>query len=645
MLRISLIAIIGASALGIGGASNLLQSQNSAAQQSHNADSKPVAVINSAYPMHPLFGETHLHTMNSGDAAVSGTRVTPEEAIRFGRGDEIVSSSGIKAKLARPLDFIQVSDHSELIGTGAEIYKGNPLYLEDPTLKRWHDAMSGPFAGALTAMREVTEAFSQGRLPAPLLNPEIAVPILHSVWSNYLAVTDRYNRPGKYTVLAAFEFTSTPRGDNMHRIVMFRDGADKVGKVLPFTSLESRDPAKLWDYMQNYETATGGKVLAIPHNPNLSNGRMFALTDFSGNQFTAEYAARRQRWEPLLEVVQAKGDSETHPFLSPNDEFADFGKSGWDIGNLDLSNAKKPEMLASEYAREALKRGILIEEKLGVNPFKFGMIGAGDLHTGLSTQDESNFMGETAAGEPSAGRSSVNEVRGANLKREGWQSLGGSLAGVWATSNTREAIFDAMKRREVYATTGTRMSVRVFGGFGFSARDFRGDWVRTGYTRGVPMGGTLQANARHAPAFMIDALKDANGANLDRVQVVKGWVDSEGQTHERVFNVAWSNPNRRKIDNNGNIPSVGDTVDIARATYRNTIGAPSLRTVWSDPTYNPSQRAFYYVRVLEIPTPRWPSYDAVRFNSGRPANAILKSQERAYSSPIWISRNDGTKAN
>ncbi|KAF0183621.1 MAG: hypothetical protein FD163_2341 [Hyphomonadaceae bacterium] len=618
-------------------------SYNYAAPHRHAANdarpkAQPAPSQNNQYLARPLFGETHLHTINSGDAAVSGTRVTPEDAIRFGRGDEVTSSSGQKAKLARPLDFIQVSDHAELIGTGAEIYNGNSEYMKDPTLRRWNAAISGPFEGALAAMREVIEAFSQGRLPAILFDPSISGPIIRSVWSNYLSVVDRYNDPGKYTVLAAFEFTSTPRGDNLHRIVMFRDSAERVGKILPFSSLESRDPAKLWDYMQNYETSTGGQVLAIPHNPNLSNGKMFALTDFTGNEFTAEYALRRQRWEPLLEVVQAKGDSEAHQYLSPNDEFADFGKSGWDIGNLDLSVAKRPEMIASEYAREALKRGILLEQRLGVNPFKFGMIGASDIHTGLSTADENNFMGENAVGEPRAERATNVEIRGQGLKREGWQSLGGSLAAVWAISNTREAIFDAMKRREVYATTGTRMSVRVFGGFGFTARDFGNNWVRNGYLRGVPMGGTLDAgSSRQAPAFMIDALKDPDGANLDRVQMVKGWVDANGQTHEKIYNVAWSNPRVRRMTANGNIGAVGDTVNIANATYSNTIGAPNLRTLWVDPEYNPNQRAFYYVRVLEIPTPRWPAYDAVRFNLSLPPNAITKSQERAYTSPIWIS--------
>jgi hypothetical protein len=639
MKRNNLLLTIGLSALGILGAATLLRTKDVKAQATEATAPQTQAIgVNSPYPTRPFFGETHLHTMNSGDAVVGGTRVTPEMAIRFASGEEVTSSSGQKAKLSRPLDFVQVSDHSELIGTGVEIFRGNPLYMSDPTLRRWNEMINSAPDVRMRAMRELIGAFAQNQLPSKIFDPEIAGPVLRSVWNEYLSVTERYYQPGKFTTLAAFEYTSTPRGNNQHRIVMFRDGAEKVGRVLPFSSIESRNPAKLWEYMQNYETLTGGQVIAIPHNPNLSNGNMFALTDFDGQTFTAEYALLRQRWEPLLEVVQAKGDSEAHPYLSPNDEFASFGKAGWDIGNLDLSVAKTPDMYAGEYAREALKRGILMERRLGVNPFKFGMIGASDIHTGLSTSEENNYMGEFAAGEPSATRASRSETRGIGMQRQGWQSLSGALAAVWATANTREAIFDAMKRREVYATTGSRMSVRVFGGFGLTARDFRSDWVRNGYARGVPMGGTLEARAnQRAPSFMIDALKDPDGANLDRVQIVKGWVDANGTTHEKVYNAVWSNPRARKMSVNGNIPPVGDTVDVARATYTNTIGAATLRTVWTDPNFNPNQRAFYYVRVLEIPTPRWPAYDAVRFNYTLPTNVIAKSQERAYTSPIWVS--------
>lgn len=586
------------------------------------------------YPTHVYFGETHLHTINSGDAVMMGTRITPEDALRFGRGEKITSSTGVVAQLPRPLDFMVVSDHSELIGSGREILAGNPLLMADPTLRRWHDMMLGTRADAMKAARELIGAFSQGTMPAIMYDPATAKQIVGSVWQAHVATVERYNEPGKFTALMGYEYTSVPRGNNLHRIVIFRDGADKIAKTLPFSALESQNPEKLWAWFGNYEATTGGQVLAIPHNGNLSNGLMFSFADFDGKPMTADYARQRQKWEPLTEIVQAKGESEAHPFLSPNDEFADFGKAGWDIGNLDLSAPKTNDMYAGEYAREALKRGLLIEDRLGANPFKFGMIGAGDLHTGLSTSEQSNYMGETVRMEPGADRAMVAERRGP-ASRYAWQSLTTGLAAVWATSNTREGIFDAMERREVYATTGTRMSVRMFGGWDFRQSDFRSDWVKAGYARGVPMGGDLRPKTSAAPVFMISALKDAAGANLDRVQIVKGWVDKAGKAHERIFEVVWSSPGTRRIGRNGKLAPVGDTVDLATATYANSIGAPELRTVWRDPAFDPGQKAFYYARVLEIPTPRWPAYDAVRFGTKLAPEVIAKAQQRAYTSPIW----------
>ena len=588
----------------------------------------------SAYPTQVYFGETHLHTINSGDAVMMGTRITPEDALRFGRGEKIKSTTGVEAQLTRPLDFMVVSDHSELIGSGREILAGNPLLMADPTLKRWHDMMLGTRAESMKAARELIGAFSQGTMPPVMYDPATAKQIVGSVWQAHVATVERYNEPGRFTALMGYEYTSVPKGNNLHRIVIFRDGADKVSKIIPFSAMESQNPEKLWTYFANYEANSGGRVLAIPHNGNLSNGLMFSFADFDGKPMTAEYARLRQKWEPLTEVVQAKGDSESHPFLSTNDEFADFGKAGWDIGNLDLSTLKTNDMFAGEYAREALKRGLLLQAKLGVNPFKFGMIGAGDLHTGLATSEQNNHLGETVSLEPSADRGMRTEKRGA-VTRYGWQSLTAGLAAVWATSNTREGIFDAMRRREVYATSGTRMSVRMFGGWDFTASDFNKDWVKAGYARGVPMGGDLRPGKGKAPVFMINALKDSEGANLDRVQIVKGWVDKAGKAQERVFNVVWSDAKKRRVGKNGKLAPVGDTVDLRTATYANSIGAAELRTVWRDPDFNAKLKAFYYVRVLEIPTPRWPAYDAVRYGAKLGPEVILKAQQRAYSSPIW----------
>jgi hypothetical protein len=362
---------------------------------------------------------------------------------------------------------------------------------------------------------------------------------------------------------------------------------------------------------------------------------MFELTMPGGGPMTAEHARRRAAREPVVEMTQIKGDSEAHPFLSPNDEFAGFGVAGWELGDLAMAEGKSSGMFAGEYVREALKRGLLLEQQTGVNPYKFGLIGSTDSHTALATGDEDNFFGKHTGTEPSAQRALVAQNLGTRQGRFGWHYLAGGYAAVWAKANTRAAIFDALARREVYATTGSRMTVRVFAGWDFTQKDMQGDWIRAGYTHGVPMGGELAAKADAGkPALMISALKDPIGANLDRVQVVKGWVDRAGKSHEKVFDVVWSDMDKRKpVD--GKVPSVGDTVDVATATYKNTIGAATLSTVWTDPEFDPKLRAFYYIRVIEIPTPSWPAFDALRFKLTLTPDVRVKQQERAYTSPIW----------
>ena len=595
-----------------------------------------IEVAVNPYPTRVYWGDTHLHTANSGDAIMHGTRLSSEDALRFARGEQVRSSTGVDAQLDRPLDFLVIADHAELIGTGREILAGNPLLMTDPTLRRWNAEMRGAPEERLRATRELIAAYAQGRLPAAITDPVNAARVARSVWDSHIGAVERYNEPGRFTAFLGFEYTSLPSGNNLHRVVMFRDGAERVSQVTPFSALQSQNPEDLWAYLANYERDTGGRALAIPHNGNISNGLMFAFADFEGAAITADYARRRARWEPLTEVTQIKGDGETHPFLSPNDEFADFGRDGWDIGNLDLSAPKTNEMLAGEYARSALLRGLRLEAELGVNPFKFGMIGASDSHTALSSSEESNWVGESPQFEPGPARAGRQINRTDVGARIGWQYLTGGLAGVWATSNTREAIFDAMMRREVYATTGPRMTVRFFGGWDFRAADLRGDIAVAGYRRGVPMGADLpRANGRRGPAFLVSALRDPMGANLDRVQIVKGWLDGDGEMHERIFDVVWSEPGRRRIGRDGRVTPVGDTIDLARATYSNSIGAPQLSTVWRDPEFDPALPAFYYARVIEIPTPRWPVYDAVRFGAQLPDGAQLRTQERAYSSPIW----------
>ena len=390
---------------------------------------------------------------------------------------------------------------------------------------------------------------------------------------------------------------------NLHRVVIYRDDADKAERMEPYTTLEplgSPDPRDLWKWMQSYEAKTGGRRLAIAHNGNLSNGIMFPMVDsFSGKPFDREYAETRTRWEPLYEATQIKGDGETHPFLSPNDEFADY--ETWDQGNLDLSEMKKDEMLQYEYAREALQIGLQLEDDLGVNPYKFGMIGSTDSHTGLATAAEENFFGKHSGAEPGPKRWEHPMAKVGDAEYTGWSMVASGYAGVWARENTREALFDAMKRKETYATTGSRIIVRFFGGWDFTAADAQDRLIGdVGYRKGVPMGGDLSPiSSGKAPTFLVGALKDLYSGNLDRIQVVKGWVDAKGERQEKVYDVAWSG--NRQPGANGKLPAVGNTVDVANATWTNTIGAAELIAVWEDPDFDAGQRAVYYARVIENP--------------------------------------------
>ena len=582
-----------------------------------------------------LWGDTHLHTSNSIDAFGFGVKLGPEEALRFARGEEVTSTWGLKAKLDRPLDFLVIADHSGGLGATKALYEAPGFLIRDPTLRRWHDEMHKGPDGMQRVTAELIDRVGRNDLPAALRDPERQRKTTTTIWDSHTTLVERYNEPGKFTAFMGFEYTLMPGGNNLHRVVMFRDGKSRANQVLPYDPGQGDTPvSQLWDYMDNYEKVTGGKVLAIPHNSNLSNGLMFEMVGPGGGPMSADYARRRAAHEPVVEITQIKGDSEAHRFLSPNDEFASFGTAGWDIGNLTMQAVKKPQDLAGEYVREALKRGLAIEAKTGVNPYKFGVIGSTDSHTALATADENNFFGKHSGVEPNAERASQAQNLGSNAGRLGWHYLAGGYAAIWATANTRAAIFDAMMRKEIYATTGPRMAVRFFGGWDFTADDFTGDWVKSGYSRGVPMGADLK-QGKGAPKFMVSALKDPVGANLDRVQIVKGWADSSGRLQEKVFDVVWGDAEKRVKGANGKVPAVGDTVDIAKASYTNSIGDPELHSVWSDPEFDSSVRAFYYVRVIEIPTPRWVLFDALRYGAKLLPGTELKAQERAYSSPIW----------
>jgi hypothetical protein len=585
------------------------------------------------FPTRPLFGDTHTHTGFSFDAGAFGARLSPADAYRFAKGEQIMASSGQPAKLSRPLDFLVVTDHSDNMGFFPDLLAGAPALLADPRGRRWYDMIQSG-EGAAAAIELVT-AFGAGELTPPVLYlPDSAQ--YRSAWLTTIDAAEEANEPGRFTAFIGYEWTSNAGGNNLHRNVIFRDDAQFARQVVPFTTLApgSGNPRDLWKWLAAFEEKTGGSVLALAHNGNLSNGIMFPMIDsFSGEPIDREYAERRAKWERLYEATQIKGDGETHPFLSPNDEFANFEK--WDKGNLDLTVVKTPKMLEFEYARAALKNGLKLEAKLGVNPYKFGMVGSTDAHTGLAAVEEDNFFGKTSSSEPGPDRATHPFVKTDKATIMGWEQTASGYAAVWAQENTREAIFDAMERKETYATTGPRMAVRLFAGYDFVAEDANSrSPAIVGYTKGVPMGGDLgPAPEGKAPTFLVAALKDPIGANLDRYQIVKGWLDAAGEVHEQVHDVAWSGD--RKPGADGKLPPVGDTVDIANATWTNTIGAPELVAVWTDPEFDPAQRAFYYGRVIEIPTPRWTAYDAKYFGVTMPPEATMTTTERAYTSPIW----------
>jgi hypothetical protein len=594
--------------------------------------------------MRVLWGDTHLHTVISLDAGFYGTKLTPEDAFRFARGDEVVSTTGIRAKLDRPLDFLVVSDHSDYMGLPEAIMTGSALLRSNPIGERWYQEYHA--AGKVTpeTSDEWKESISTGK--SSFKDPAL----MKETWARSVIAAEKYNEPGRFTAFIGFEWTSQPKGNNLHRNVIFRDGKERALQVLPLTSFEGQDPELLWRYLAGYERKTGGAVLAIPHNPNLSGGMMFSDKTFGGKPIDRSYAEQRAKWEPVVEATQTKGDSETDPAVSPDDEFANFER--WDRANILFTKQNTPEDQKYNYIRPALTRGLKLEQQLGANPFKFGMVGGTDAHTGLSTASANYFFGVRPQEEPSAKRllppktAAVVKLRDALLPFYStkpsekklalpWEIVSAGLTGVWVRENTRESIFDALRRKEVYATTGPRMTVRVFAGWHFAATDVgRSDFATNGYAQGVPMGGDLCcARGGELPTLLILAAKDPQGANLDRVQVIKGWLDRSGVTHEKIYNVVWSG--NRSLGPEGKLPEVGSTVNVREATYTNSIGAPVLSTAWTDSDFDAAERAYYYIRVIEIPTPRWTTYDAKQFGVKLPPEVPAAVTQRAYTSPIW----------
>ncbi len=580
-------------------------------------------------PDRVLWGDTHLHTSYSVDAGFFGNTLDPEDAYRFARGEEVVSSTGQRIKLIRPLDWLVVADHAEYFGLADMLSQGDPAVFEDPVTAGWYKLRQGTQEDGMQAFYEVVDSISKGKNLVE--NPAIQ----RSAWDKTVGYAEHNNNPGVFTALSGFEWTSFPNGNNLHRVVMFRDGSDRTKQIVPFSAFDSDDPEDLWNWLQAYEDKTGGRTMAFAHNGNWGTGMMFALRRLNGKRIDKAYAEKRMRWEPVYEATQIKGDSEAHPLLSPNDEFADFGT--WDKGDIGGRSAITPDMLPHQYVRSALRLGLEQEAKLGANPFKFGLIGSSDAHTALATTREDNYFGKNPPGEPAADRWEhvfmEGQVEGTTYYN--WETLASGLAAAWTRENTREAIWDAFKRKEVYATTGSRITVRVFGGWDFTADEVeRQDFADRGYAGGVPMGGDLSsAPDGKSPTLLIRALRDPDNANLDRIQVIKGWLKDNGETEERIYDVACSDD--RAIENRRCERPVGNTVNVAEASYTNTIGDPLLTAFWQDPDFDPDQRAFYYVRVLEIPKPSWQAYDSKHYGVKMSDEVPMTVQDRAYTSPIW----------
>ncbi len=607
-----------------------------------------------------LWGDTHLHTSYSTDAFMAGNRdADPDTAYRLAKGEPVVHPfNRTRVQLSRPLDFLVIADHAEGLGVLGQIYSEDPDMSNSWFWQRWTSAFFlNRFRGSISDPAVGTAQF-RSRMSPPLVSPGETVDPLSvgervglvdaltrlipletiqnmsaSMWEKSVTAAEAHYEPGVFTPLIGWEWTQTANGVNLHRVVMSTLNGEEAATIDPVGSDENPYPEDLWAGLDALTEATNARFLSIPHNPNLSKGYMFADRTVRGEDITADYARTRMEWEPVAEVTQIKGDSETHPSLSPDDEFADFEQFEFYLQaspqNLNYAPA------VGDYARTALMRGLEIEERIGVNPFQFGMIGSTDSHTSVASAEEPNFWGKVALDSIPENKRQEDGISG-TVDFNGWNMSASGLAAVWAEENTRDAIFEAFTRKEVYATTGPRIALRVFGGWGFAdGAEDTDDLAGVGYANGVPMGGDLSGSAAQGDAvqMLIRATRDPDGANLDRVQIVKGWLGTDGKAREKVFDVAWSGD--RAQDANGKVPAVGNTVDIATGSFTNDIGAPELSVLWTDPAFDPTQKAFYYVRVLQIPTVRHSQLDAIALGVSTPFEGPATIQERAYSSPIW----------
>lgn len=603
-------------------------------------------------PTRLLWGDTHLHTPYSFDAYLNGNyEADPDTSYRWAKGEPVLHPyAKTRIKIETPLDFLVVSDHAEFVGLMRGLVNGE-AELSDMgpigNVKRWF--IKKHIKSALESHEGPAifkEIMPKGRLDdtGKLIDDDKKSfstvdrfgdpkPTVKNSWHALMDAADRHYEPGKFTTLVGWEWTSTPSGVNLHRVVMSSSSGEQAKQYIPYGADQSEYPEDLWAWLDDTEQKTGLEFLSIPHNSNISKGYMFAETTVKGKAISADYAKRRIKYEPVVEITQIKGDSEAHPKFSPNDEFADFETYHYFLQSTkpDMSRVK-----AHDYARGALAQGLKIEQSVGTNPYKFGMIGSTDAHTSVSSAEENNFWGKMAI--DSIPVNKIGGGKGGIPSASGWDMSASGLAAVWAKDNTREEIFAAFKRKEVYATTGPRIALRVFGAWNFEGLDARGDNIaQVGYAQGTPMGGDLSVSpsAEAAPEFIVQAVRDPVGANLDRVQMVKGWLDPQGEAHERVYNLAWSG--ERSLDSDGRIAPVGDTVDRKTGEVDNRIGAPELVATWQDPDFKPEQRAFYYVRVLQIPTARHSYLDALALGVEHPEHLSEVIQERAYSSPIWYS--------
>lgn len=583
----------------------------------------PSALADTAPEKTALFGAVHVHTNYSFDAYTNGTVTTPADAYKWAQGKAIPGGGGgPDLKLRTPLDFYAVSDHAEWMGVFKEMENPDSPLSKHPLAPR---ITSDDANTAMQAFAEVLREYSMGKVDESLNDPAVST----SVWADIVKTADAFYRPGEFTTFPAFEWSANPQMRNLHRVVVF--GNSNNVPDMAYSSHLSNDPEDLWRWMDE-QRGNGATLLAIPHNGNASDGLMFSLQTFDGRPLDEAYSETRRRNEPLYEITQIKGTSETHPVLSPNDEFADF-----ELWDYTLSaDALRPTNRQGSYVRQALLDGLSLGVSGKGNPFHYGFIGDTDTHNAAASHEEFNYSGKFAFENNPRHRLLGVEGQPEGQKQQVREFSSAGLAGVWAEENTREAIYAAMLRRETFGTTGPMIKLRFFGGWDFTGEDVASsDFVRRGYARGVPMGGTLGDGRDKTPTFMIWAAKDPNSGNLDRVQVVKGWVDAAGRQHERIFDVAWSG--NRKPDGEGRLPPVGTTVDAGKASYRNSIGDPQLSAVWRDPDFDPSEHAFYYIRALEIPTPRWSTRDAAALGVAVPAGLPTSIQERAFSSPIWYS--------